>query len=192
MTRRRQWSQHHPRPPQGQRRHARKRLPTTPPPHTTDTATTSMRHEGTGRQTEATTMHTPQPYRRFAASRITFSSPMASPPWNPMRGKSSLLSRFHYSTQRQTTHRWELQEATDRHSRYISSRRRSSNAEKTLRCILAFLHKPMVHNSDGAQQASAETVSTHCQEARIELEARIRSTSLSLRAPKPPPARHCA
>lgn len=187
MTRRRQWSQHHPRPPQGQRHHARKRLPTTPPLHTTDTATTSVRHEDTGRQTEATTAHTPQPYECSAASRITFSSPTASPPWNLMRGK--VIFTLPLPLQHPKTDNTPM--GTTRSYRpaqpYISSRRRSSNAEKD-----PATHTRVPAQADGAQQASAETVSAHYQEARIELEARMHSTSLSLRAPKPPSTRHCA
>lgn len=83
------------------------RLPTTnqSSPRTVSSHLQLSRRQDTGRQTEATTIHTPQPYECFAASRITSFLPMASPPWNLMSGESHLCSpHFHYSTQRQTTH----------------------------------------------------------------------------------------
>lgn len=186
MMRRRQWSQHHPHPPG-----AAPPRPQAPPDNTTTAHNRHSNHLRAPRRHRPADKSNDDAHaaalRMFRSIANHLSSPTASTPWNLMRGK--VIFALPLPLQYPKTDNTPMGTAR--------SYRPAQPIHILTKALIERRKDPATHTrvpaqADGAQQASAETVSAHYQEARIELEARMHSTSLSLRAPKPSPARHCA
>ena len=147
MTRRRQWSQHHPRPPQGQRHHARKRLPTTPPLHNnrhSNDLRAPRRHRPADRSNDGAHAAALRMFRSIA-NHLFLSHGIHA--MEPNERESHLCSPASITAPKDRQH-------TDGNCRKLQTGTADTyphegahrTQKKTLRCILAFLHKPMMHN----------------------------------------------